>query len=458
MIDANELTFGVECETAAPTILTRDPAGRLEIGPHHAGIQIPYLPSGWKAEDDGSISTSGYSVPMVKCEITSPVLHGAPGIKNVIDAMIKITQKGHAVNKSCGVHIHIGWKEEWPNSGDEIKRLIGITAYCERGLYAITGTKKREQGSFCHSIRAYGNPDSATRHSGDDRYHILNLTNVTRRNARQRTVEFRCFSGSTSPVKIAGWIQVCLGIVQRAVNCKRVPVWNPKPPTGGWMKDGPGESECERLIGYLAWGEVYARINNGIQYGWIADPNDLSQEKVKEEFRRLAKQYDTGERQPQTVSRPAPDLTGLSARTEMTPEQTIRSAAIQLAQLEAARNNDHRVGSGTIYATTESDIHAQIHIIRRECRRLATIVRNAENMNFDRPISLEVPSFSENEIVVHLSQAIQNLTRSPINNPNQITIPQPAEITRPPAATITRPPDFIRRSPPAIPMHRRRRL
>jgi hypothetical protein len=67
-------------------------------------------------------------------------------------------------------------------------------------------------------------------------------------------------------------------------------VWNPRPPTGGWRKPGEGQSEVERLLGYLAWGPGYARIHGGKQYGWLLDAN--AQAEVKAEFRRLAKKYD----------------------------------------------------------------------------------------------------------------------------------------------------------------------
>ena len=48
--------------------------------------------------------------------------------------------KGHRVNASCGVHVHIGWKRDW--SAQALARLVTIVAYAEKGLYAITGTKK----------------------------------------------------------------------------------------------------------------------------------------------------------------------------------------------------------------------------------------------------------------------------------------------------------------------------
>ena len=90
-------------------------------------------------------------------------------------------------------------------------------------------------------------------------------------------------------MKVIGWIQVCLGLVERALSAKRMPKWNPGPLKGGWKKAGPGQSEAERLMGYLAWGAGYARIH-GRQFGWISDL--IPQDEVKTEFRRLARKYD----------------------------------------------------------------------------------------------------------------------------------------------------------------------
>ena len=50
---ANQLTFGIEIETIATP---RAIEAGLRIGPYGRGIQVPYLPEGWTACRDGSIS------------------------------------------------------------------------------------------------------------------------------------------------------------------------------------------------------------------------------------------------------------------------------------------------------------------------------------------------------------------------------------------------------------------
>lgn len=282
-MNASDMTFGVEIETIAPQSVIENDG--LRIGAYHHGIQVPYLPQGWKAERDGSIDASripgGHA-----CEIVSPVLRGAEGLAQVAEVVRTLEAKGHKVNITCGVHVHIGWSRNLP--AEALARLVTIVAYTEKGLYAITGTKSRERGTYCGGVRKYGNDKDAKPVLDRNRYHALNLTNLA--NGRSETVEFRVFSGSLNPVKLVGWIQVCLGLVERAINAKRRPTWMPKPLKGGWKKAGEGASEAERLMGYLAWGAGYARIHAGRQYGWVSDV--IPQDQIKSEFRRLAAKYD----------------------------------------------------------------------------------------------------------------------------------------------------------------------
>jgi hypothetical protein len=278
-MNANNMTFGVEIETVAPFSAVEN---GLRIGGYHHGIQVPYLPEGWKAERDGSIDAGNKGYP---CEIVSPILRGPEGLAQVLEVLRILEAKGYRVNGTCGVHTHIGWDRNWP--AEALARLVTIVAYAERGLYAITGTKRRERSRYCGGVRKYGDDKMAKPALDRDRYHALNLTNLA--NGTRETVEFRVFSGSLNPIKVLGWIQICLGLVERALNTKRTPKWNPSPLKGGWKKSGEGQSEAERLMGYVAWGAGYARTH-GRQYGWITDL--ISQDEVKREFRRLAAKYD----------------------------------------------------------------------------------------------------------------------------------------------------------------------
>ncbi len=178
-------------------------------------------------------------------------------------------------------HVHIGWDDRW--GADTLARLISIFSYLEKGLFSTTGTKKRERGTYCKGVRKHGSAPEAKKRLDPD-------TNIANNRTNKKTVEFRLFSGSMNATKIVGWIQLCLGVVERAVQSKRTPCWEPKPARGGWKKAGEGQSELERLFGFLAWGNGYRKLKGGKQYGWISDA--ISQDEIKKEFRRLAKKYD----------------------------------------------------------------------------------------------------------------------------------------------------------------------
>lgn len=289
-MNANEMTFGIEIETVAPDSAVRLHA--LVIGGYHRGVQVPYLPTGWKAEADCSIDNSAGGH---KCEIVSPILKGLDGLRQVIQVAKALTNYGHRVNASCGVHVHVGWKRSFTSVS--LARLITMVAYCETGLFAITGTKARETGRYAKKIRNYGDQPSAKRVMDADRMHLLNLTNLA--HGSKETVEFRVFSASLNETKLIGWVQVCLGLVERALKGQRSPLWNPKPVTGGWKKSGEGQSEVERLMGFLAWGKGYAKQHKNQVFGWFyeAQAGDvpayrITMDSVKAMFRRLAKKYD----------------------------------------------------------------------------------------------------------------------------------------------------------------------
>ena len=206
----------------------------------------------------------------------------------MIRVLAKLEELGFKIARNSGTHVHVGWDDAW--GADTLARLISIFAYLEKGLFSVTGTKRRERGTYCKGVRKHGCAPEAKKRLDPDRYSALNISNLANNRTNKKTVEFRLFSGSMNATKIIGWIQLALGVVERAVQSKRTPCWEPKPVSGGWKKPGEGASELERLLGFLKWGEGYRRLNNGQQYGWISDA--ISQDEVKKEFRRLAKKYD----------------------------------------------------------------------------------------------------------------------------------------------------------------------
>ena len=142
--NANQICFGIEVETH---ISADDPTA---VGPYHHGYQVPWLPTGWKAERDCSIV---YRSGRKACEFVSPKLCGEDGLREVVSSVTKIAERGARVNSSCGVHVTVTFPR---NNAPALVRLISLVAHYERGLYASTGTRNRENGGFAKSMHRHG--------------------------------------------------------------------------------------------------------------------------------------------------------------------------------------------------------------------------------------------------------------------------------------------------------------
>jgi len=276
-MNVNDLTFGIEIETTMPQ-------RSVTVGSHGNGLQVSWLPEGWRADRDGSIVASGRRQA---CEFVSPVLKGAEGVQQVIEVVAKIVEKGGEVNSSCGLHVHVGFDR---NNKDGLKRLITLVACFEKAIFASTGTKSREQGHWCAGVARYGNAAAVEATATHARYHVLNLTNLESPYSRKQTVEFRAFGASLNAVKILGYIRLCVGLVEKALDTKRVTKWTAKPAAEGnsVCRQGEGQTAIARLFYALGWVKgrtphTYGNLQN--------DTHDLKSS--KKELMRLAKKYDT---------------------------------------------------------------------------------------------------------------------------------------------------------------------
>ncbi len=280
MFNANDTTFGIEIECTLPVTV------RIEVGGYHRGCQIEGLPAGWNAQRDGSLHAARgfYAV-----EIVSPVLRGADGLAQVAKVCQWLNSVGAEVNSSCGLHVHVGWQ------GDKaaLIRLTTMVANHEKGIYASTGTHSRERSTYCRGVRNDRSMRSEfLEETGTarqfDRYHVLNLTNLQR---RQPTVEFRAFAGTTNARKIAGYVRMCVGLVNKAANAKRTIKWDSKTVTESSpvRKGGEGQTELNRLFFALGWNKG----RTATVWGAIDTPEGcptLADSKAK--LMDLAKKYD----------------------------------------------------------------------------------------------------------------------------------------------------------------------
>jgi len=284
-MNANEIAWGIELETTLPN------TDRTPIGRYHHGIQVAWLSSGWKAESDSSIRPQAPG--RHGCEFVSPKLRGYDGLREVEQAVAAINEHGARVNHTCGIHVTISF------DGDAaaLARLISLVANHEKGIYASTGTKRRERNTYSKKIKPYGNNGDAKQRCEADRYHLLNLTHLAR--GRNR-VEFRAFAGSLNATKIVGYIMMCLGLVELALTARRQPSWDyaKRPGTKScWDKTGAGEGETElnRLFYRLGWTRGwYKGANRDKRYGHLCGLNGETPDlkPIKKKLLEMAAKYD----------------------------------------------------------------------------------------------------------------------------------------------------------------------
>jgi hypothetical protein len=283
-MNANEIAFGIEFETTLPNSDT------TPIGPYHGGYQVPWLPAGWRAERDSSIQPG--TMDRKGCEFVSPKLKGAAGLAEVEQAIDKINEHGARVNPTCGLHVTI----EWNGDAAALARLISLVGNHERAIFASTGTRRREQITYAKPLKHYGNKDNAKQRCEADRYHLLNLTHLA---SGKNRIEFRAFAGTLNNTKVMGYLMMCLGLVELALNSKRCSDWDYTKKAGTkscWDRPGAGvgETELNRLFYRLGWtkgwykGDLREKV-----FGQIAsDTTKPDWKTIKNKLTEMARKYD----------------------------------------------------------------------------------------------------------------------------------------------------------------------
>lgn len=290
-MNAREITYGIEIECLIPRALIVNHT--VPVGSRHNGIQVPTLPAGWNAQDDGSVGSSRRDMRGV--EIVSPILKGDDGLRQIQRVCEQLKAWGAETNTTCGFHVHVGW------AGDkfQLNKLVHLVANFERAIYASTGTKSREAGSYCrpirHDFRNLNLETAAHPHQIDaaahDRFHSLNISNIL---SGRSTVEFRAFAGTLNFSKIVGHIQTCVGLVEQSLNTARAASWESKRESAkvAARADKTGRIALTRLFYQLGWikgrtDKVWGNITED-----AAEFPDLKT--IKKTLMGLAKKYDKG--------------------------------------------------------------------------------------------------------------------------------------------------------------------
>jgi hypothetical protein len=238
-------TFGIEIEglgltrqTAASAIAAAGITCRAEEYGHGT-------PRDWKVVSDLSLRDNRGNRTELSFEVVSPILSGPEGLAQVRTVMDALNAAGAKVNKSTGLHVHIGAADF---TVAEIRNIAKNYVLFEDFFDAIQPPSRRasnntmiesnrqrmggaydnpaayravEQLDACTTIdeiiRAT-NPGASTNGSG--RYAKLNLVSLW----VHGTIEFRQHSGTVEADKAIAWIKLLMQFVNRAaVTRQRIP-------------------------------------------------------------------------------------------------------------------------------------------------------------------------------------------------------------------------------------------
>ena len=205
--DFSKLTFGIEIEaynfTRANLIdnSTRKGLSVRSEGYNHTDSQHYY-----KIVSDSSLVGNDTN------EVVSPILQGNDGLnslKRLCEALNEIDAK---VNKSCGLHVHIGAA----NMTDaHYIRIIRNYQRLERIIDSFMPLSRRANNNgFCRSLQGF---DFSRCTSKRDVYDLMN-SRYFKINGhayfRHQTIEFRQHSGTTDYEKISNWIAFLAALVK----------------------------------------------------------------------------------------------------------------------------------------------------------------------------------------------------------------------------------------------------
>lgn len=196
-------TFGVEIECNVARGAIRTAAETTGMRYQYEGYNHTDGHAHFKFVSDASLRGTD------PIECVSPVLKGTKGKSTLKTAIATLNQAGARVNRSCGLHVHIGASDLTP---EQYANVFVNYYFLESIIDTFMAESRRANNNqFCKSLSSH--PHLINCHSIDDvraelhrdRYHKVNCESY----GRHKTIEFRQHQGSTDESKILNWISFC---------------------------------------------------------------------------------------------------------------------------------------------------------------------------------------------------------------------------------------------------------
>ncbi len=199
-------TFGVEMECFVASARIHEEARKNGVKIAYEGYNHTDNTAYYKFVTDASVRGLDDAI-----ECVSPILKGTKGFGSLKKACKSLNDAGAKVNKSCGLHVHIGAAGM---AGREIANVFQNYQMMEGVIDSFMAPSRRSnpyaKSLRLHSFRACETRENVMAACGYDRYLKVNAMSLRRHN----TIEFRQHQGSTNYEKISAWIKFCTKLVE----------------------------------------------------------------------------------------------------------------------------------------------------------------------------------------------------------------------------------------------------
>ena len=205
--DFSKLTFGVEIEcynVVRNDLIVNGTRKGLSVrseGYNHTDNQHYY-----KIVSDSSLEGVNTN------EVVSPILQGNDGLNSLKRLCEALAECGAKVNRSCGLHVHIGAANM---SDAHYCRIVRNYQKLEAVIDSFMPLSRRANNNgFCGSLQGFDFSRCTTKRDVYDRMNSRYFKLNAHAYFRHQTIEFRQHSGTTDYEKISNWIAFLAALVK----------------------------------------------------------------------------------------------------------------------------------------------------------------------------------------------------------------------------------------------------